>query len=219
MEKTFPRLVQTGEGSSVNSTGSQFTEKTLPRLYQTREGSSKHSDSVIGSGSGIDARVAFWLVMFAIATYIKGHWHCTGGASLREPVAVPLDKVPQPPKEFHAQALDVVRAVDVRRGFLQTSTISFLCLLPAPPRERLLQPVAHRTKLPDVAKSACLFNAHASKHVVQSLWRVLLTAIRPPIRQFDPQFHSNSKQFRHEASNSAFPIMHKPKRCGNSVSR
>ena len=35
-------------------------EKTLPRLYQTGEGSSKHSDSVIGSGSGIDARVAFW---------------------------------------------------------------------------------------------------------------------------------------------------------------
>ena len=34
-------------------------EKTLPRLYQTGEGSSKHSDSVIGSGSGIDARVAF----------------------------------------------------------------------------------------------------------------------------------------------------------------
>ena len=89
-------------------------EKTLPRLYQTGEGSSKHSDSVIGSGSGIDARVAFWLVMFAIATYIKGHWHCTGGASLREPVAVPLDKVPQPPGEFHAQALHVVRAVDVR---------------------------------------------------------------------------------------------------------
>ena len=28
-------------------------EKTLPRLYQTGEGSSKHSDSVIGSGSGI----------------------------------------------------------------------------------------------------------------------------------------------------------------------
>ena len=118
-------------------------EKTLPRLYQTGEGSSKHSDSVIGSGSGIDARVAFWLVMFAIATYIKGHWHCTGGASLREPVAVPLDKVPQPPGEFHAQALHVVRAVDVRRGFLQTSTISFLRLLPAPPRERLLQPVTH----------------------------------------------------------------------------
>ena len=34
-------------------------EKTLPRLYQTGEGSSKHSDSVIGSGSGINARVAF----------------------------------------------------------------------------------------------------------------------------------------------------------------
>ena len=118
-------------------------EKTLPRLYQTGEGSSKHSDSVIGSGSGIDARVAFWLVMFAIATYIKGHWHCTGGASLREPVSVLLDKVPQPPGEFHAQALHVVRAVDVRRGFLQTSTISFLRLLPAPPRERLLQPVTH----------------------------------------------------------------------------
>ena len=81
--------------------------------------------------------------LFATATYIKGHWHCTGGASLREPVAVPLDKVPQPPGEFHAQALHVVRAVDVRRGFLQTSTISFLRLLPAPPRERLLQPVAH----------------------------------------------------------------------------
>ena len=64
-------------------------------------------------------------------------------ASLREPVAVPLDKVPQPPGEFHAQALHVVRAVDVRRGFLQTSTISFLRLLPAPPRERLLQPVTH----------------------------------------------------------------------------
>ena len=83
-------------------------EKTLPRLYQTGEGSSKHSDSVIGSGSGIDARVAFWLVMFAIATDIKGHWHCTGGASLREPVSVLLDKVPQPPGEFHAQALHVV---------------------------------------------------------------------------------------------------------------
>ena len=54
--------------------------------------------------------------LFATATYIKGHWHCTGGASLREPVAVPLDKVPQPPGEFHAQALHVVRAVDVRRG-------------------------------------------------------------------------------------------------------
>ena len=39
-------------------------EKTLPRLYQTGEGSSKHSDSVIGSGSGIDARVAFWLATF-----------------------------------------------------------------------------------------------------------------------------------------------------------
>ena len=40
-------------------------EKTLPRLYQTGEGSSKHSDSVIGSGSrfgvlvtGIGKRVA-----------------------------------------------------------------------------------------------------------------------------------------------------------------
>ena len=110
--------------------------------------------------------------LFATATYIKGHWHCTGGASLREPVAVPLDKVPQPPGEFHAQALHVVRAVDVRRSFLQTSTISFLRLLPAPPRERLLQPVAHprempNTKLPDVAKSAGLFNAHASKHLSQ----------------------------------------------------
>ena len=39
-------------------------EKTLPRLYQTGEGSSKHSDSVIGSGSGIDARVSFRLVTF-----------------------------------------------------------------------------------------------------------------------------------------------------------
>ena len=39
-------------------------EKTLPRLYQTGEGSSKHSDSVIGRGSGIDARVSFWLVTF-----------------------------------------------------------------------------------------------------------------------------------------------------------
>ena len=50
-------------------------EKTFPRLYQTGEGSSKHSDSVIGSGSGIDARVAFWLAIFATSTYIKGHWH------------------------------------------------------------------------------------------------------------------------------------------------
>ena len=82
-------------------------EKTLPRLYQTGEGSSKHSDSVIGSGSGIDARVAVWLVIFATAAYIKGHWHCIGGASLCEPVAVPLDKVPQPPREFHAQAFTV----------------------------------------------------------------------------------------------------------------
>ena len=49
-------------------------EKTLPRLYQTGEGSSKHSDSVIGSGSGIDASVVFWLAIFAIATYIKGRW-------------------------------------------------------------------------------------------------------------------------------------------------
>ena len=31
-EKTFPRLVQTGEGSSVNSSGSQFMEKTIPQL-------------------------------------------------------------------------------------------------------------------------------------------------------------------------------------------
>ena len=30
MEKTFPRLVQTGEGSSLNSTGTKFVEKTLP---------------------------------------------------------------------------------------------------------------------------------------------------------------------------------------------
>ena len=29
-EKTFPRLVQTGEGSSVNSTGTNFMEKTPP---------------------------------------------------------------------------------------------------------------------------------------------------------------------------------------------
>ena len=29
-EKTFPRLVQTGEGSSVNSTGTKFMEKTPP---------------------------------------------------------------------------------------------------------------------------------------------------------------------------------------------
>ena len=29
-EKTFPRLVQTGEGSSLNSTGTKFVEKTLP---------------------------------------------------------------------------------------------------------------------------------------------------------------------------------------------
>ena len=54
-------------------------EKTLPRLYQTGEGSSKHSESVIGSGSGIDARVAFLAGrFFATATYIKGplalHW-------------------------------------------------------------------------------------------------------------------------------------------------
>ena len=29
-EKTFPRLVQTGEGSSVNSTGTNFMEETSP---------------------------------------------------------------------------------------------------------------------------------------------------------------------------------------------
>ena len=29
-EKTFPRLVQTGEGSSLNSTGTKFVEKTPP---------------------------------------------------------------------------------------------------------------------------------------------------------------------------------------------
>ena len=40
MEKTFPRLVQTGEGSSVNSSGSQFMEKTIPQLGQMGEGSS-----------------------------------------------------------------------------------------------------------------------------------------------------------------------------------
>ena len=30
MEKTFPRLVQTGEGSSVNSTSTKFIEKPSP---------------------------------------------------------------------------------------------------------------------------------------------------------------------------------------------
>ena len=40
MEETFPRLVQTGEGSSVNSSGSQFMEKTIPQLGQMGEGSS-----------------------------------------------------------------------------------------------------------------------------------------------------------------------------------
>ena len=30
MEKTFPRLVQTGEGSSINSTGTKFVEKIFP---------------------------------------------------------------------------------------------------------------------------------------------------------------------------------------------
>ena len=46
MEKTFPRLVQTGEGSSVNSSGSQFMEKTIPQLGQMGEGSSIKSISV-----------------------------------------------------------------------------------------------------------------------------------------------------------------------------
>ena len=52
--------------------------KTLPRLYQTGEGSSKHSDSVIGSGSGIDARVALWLDIFCDSNVHQGplalHW-------------------------------------------------------------------------------------------------------------------------------------------------
>ena len=47
MEKTFPRLVQTGEGFSISSTGTdmggKFMEKTFPRLVQTGEGSSINS--------------------------------------------------------------------------------------------------------------------------------------------------------------------------------
>ena len=42
-EKTFPRLVQTGEGSSLNSTGTKFVEKPLPWLLQMGEGSSINS--------------------------------------------------------------------------------------------------------------------------------------------------------------------------------